>query len=179
MAKKKKSSSHYISNEDFLKEMIVWKELVNEAKQTDEPIPPVTSYIAECFLEIALNLSKKPNFVNYPFKEDMIGDAVENCLLYCSNFDPEKSQNPFSYFTQITYYAFLRRIQKEKKQKEVKYKYLRSMDTKGDLSQYLKQLGITEEEAEVYDTKEETAVKTTKKKKNLFEDIVDENSIDK
>jgi len=170
MSKKKKSSSHYISNEDFLKEMIIWKNSVLEALQTDEPIPPVTPYIAECFLEIALNLAKKPNFVNYPFKEDMIGDAVENCLLYCSNFDPQKSQNPFSYFTQITYYAFLRRIQKEKKQKEIKYKYLKSLDTRGDLSQYLKQLGISEDEAEVYEKviEETEDTKTTnKKKKNL------------
>jgi hypothetical protein len=167
MAKKRKSSTHYISNEDFLKEMISWKKAVQEAKDCDESTPPVTSYIAQCFLEIALNLAKKPNFVNYPFKEDMIGDAVENCLLYCGNFDPEKSQNPFSYFTQITYFAFLRRIQKEKKQKEIKYKYLKSLDTHGNLSQYLKQMGISEEEAEVYETLTTTEedTKTVKKKK--------------
>jgi len=174
MSKKKKSSSHYISNEDFLKEMIVWKSYVKEAKESGEPTPPVTAYIAQCFLEIAQNLAKKPNFVNYQFKEDMIGDAVENCLLYCDNFDPEKSQNPFSYFTQITYFAFLRRIQKEKKQNFIKYKYLQSMDVHGDLSDYLKQIGISEEEADHYNNLDKTVEpKTSKKKKKkteLFEE---------
>ena len=96
MSKKKKSSTHYVNNEDFLKDMIAWKATVKEAKESGDSQPPVTTYIATCFLEIAENLAKKPNFVNYPFKEDMIGDAVENCLLYCNNFDPAKSQNPFS-----------------------------------------------------------------------------------
>jgi len=174
MTKKKKSSSHYISNEDFLKEMIIWKGAVKEAKESGDPVPPVTSYIAQCFLEIAQNLAKKPNFVNYQFKDDMIGDAVENCLLYCDNFDPEKSQNPFSYFTQITYFAFLRRIQKEKKQTYIKYKYLQSMDVHGDLSDYLKQMGISEDEADNFNKLEEKtqpkASKKKKKKSDLFEE---------
>ena len=104
----------------------------------------------------------------------MIGDAVENCLLYCNNFDPAKSQNPFSYFTQITYFAFLRRIQKEKKQNYIKYKYLQSMDVHGDLSDYLKQMGITEEEAEHYtkidDVVDTKSTKKKKKKTELFEE---------
>jgi hypothetical protein len=174
MSKKKKTSSHYVNNEDFLKEMILWKATVKEAKESGDSTPPVTTYIATCFLEIAENLAKKPNFVNYPFKEDMIGDAVENCLLYCDNFDPAKSQNPFSYFTQITYFAFLRRIQKEKKQNYIKYKYLQSMDTHGDLSDYLKQMGISEDEVENYNKIDEVVdTKSTKKKKKkteLFEE---------
>jgi hypothetical protein len=132
-----------------------------------ESSPPVTPYIGQCFMEIAENLAKKPNFMNYPFKEDMIGDGIENCLMYCSNFDPDKSNNPFSYFTQIIYYAFLRRIQKEKKQTLIKYKYLKSLDTEGDLSEYLKFLGISEEE-EIYlkSLEEETPKKKIKKKAN-------------
>ena len=59
------------------------------------------------FLKIANHLSFKPNFVNYMFKEDMISDGIENCVQYVHNFDPEKSQNPFAYFTQIIHYAFL------------------------------------------------------------------------
>ena len=43
-------------------------------------------------------------------------------MTYFRNFDETKSKNPFAYFTQIIYYAFLRRIQKEKKQTYVKYK---------------------------------------------------------
>lgn len=169
---KKKLTTHYINNEKFFKEITDWKKTVKEAKESGDPKPPITSYIGECFLEIATNLAKKPNFVNYPFKDEMIGDAIENCLLYCENFDGAKSQNPFSYFTQITYFAFLRRIQKEKKQNYVKYKYLQTMDVDGNLSDYLKQMGITDEEAESYKRIEETESnkKKQKKKINIFED---------
>ena len=120
--------SHYINNKKFFDEMIEWKTKVNEAQAVGEPVPPVTPYIGQCFMEIAENLAKKPNLMNYPFKEDMIGDGIENCLMYCSNFDPDKSNNPFSYFTQIIYYAFLRRIQKEKKQQATKYKIIENLN---------------------------------------------------
>ena len=86
--------------------------------------PPIPNYIGDCFLKIATHLSFKPNFVNYMFKDDMICDGIENCVQYIHNFNPEKSQNPFAYFTQIIHYAFLRRIQKEKKQIEIKNKIL-------------------------------------------------------
>ena len=120
-----KTLKHYIDNKKFCKSMIEWKKLVREAEECDEKRPPITDYIAESFLKIAEHLSHRPNFINYPFREDMIGDGVENCLLYAHNFDPEKSTNPFSYFTQIIYYAFLRRIEKEKKQAFIKYKCLK------------------------------------------------------
>jgi hypothetical protein len=126
------------------------KESVDEAT-----LGGVGAYAA---LQHAKNLAKKPNFVNYPFKDDMIGDAVENCLMYCENFNPEKSQNPFSYFTQITYFAFLRRIQKEKKQNLIKFKKLKSLDTKGDLNEYFKMMGFTEDEVEYYDKLDEEKV---------------------
>ena len=100
------------------------KDKVIRAKEEEKPRPRVTNYIGECFLKIATHLSYKPNFVNYMFREDMICDGIENCLQYIDNFNPEKSQNPFAYFTQIIYYAFLRRIQKEKKQLEIKGKIL-------------------------------------------------------
>ena len=106
--------------------------------------PSFTINVDQC--PITIVSKKKPNFVNYQFKEDMIGDGIENCLQYCENFDPKKSNNPFSYFTQIIYYAFLRRIQKEKKQNYIKYKYLESLDIKGDFKDMLKALGITEDE---------------------------------
>jgi hypothetical protein len=171
---KKKNNNHYINNEDFLQRMVEWKKCVKEAKESGDPIPPVTTYIAQCFLEIAQNLAKKPNFVNYQFKEDMIGDAIENCLLYCDNFDPNKSENPFSYFTQITYFAFLRRIQKEKKQSYIKYKYLKSMDEDGDLREYLKQIGISEDEAEIYDNITLDSKKKKKKKKKKIDIFSDD-----
>lgn len=155
---KKKNTNHYINNDDFFKKLMEWKTQVNEARAVGDKPPPITHYIGECFLDIAKNLAKKPNFVNYPFKDDMIGDAVENCLMYCENFNPEKSENPFSYFTQITYFAFLRRIQKEKKQNLIKFKKLKSMDTKGDLSDYFKMMGFTEDEIEYYDKLDEEKI---------------------
>jgi hypothetical protein len=121
---KRNKSNDYIDNKEFFKSMIVWKDLVNEAESCDDPRPPVSDYIGECFMKIAEHLSYRPNFINYPYREEMVGDGIENCLMYAHNFNPEKSKNPFSYFTQIIYYAFLRRIEKEKKQNYIKYKLL-------------------------------------------------------
>jgi hypothetical protein len=131
MSKEKNTPSHYVDNKKFLKEMNSWKKIVIEAEESGEKRPPVTDYIGECFLKIAEHLSYRPNFINYQYREEMVGDGIENCLMYCHNFDPEKSSNPFSYFTQIIYYAFLRRIQKEKKQEYVKYRCFEIMDENG------------------------------------------------
>ncbi len=119
---------HYVNNKEFFVAMEEWKVLVNQASQQDDPRPPISEYIGDCFVKIAEHLSYRPNFVNYPFREEMIGDGIENCLMYAHNFNPEKSKNPFSYFTQIIYYAFLRRIEKEKKQNYIKYKLLENAD---------------------------------------------------
>lgn len=126
MAKRK--SDHYINNQEFFIAMKDWKILVDEADKTGQKHPPVTEYIAICFMKIAEHLSRKPNFMNYPYRDEMQSDGIENCLLYAYNFDPEKSTNPFSYFTQIIYYAFLRRIQKEKKQAYIKLKKIEDSD---------------------------------------------------
>ena len=123
MAKKQKGA-HYVNNAEFLEAMKEWKGKCKEAEELGDPQPPVSNYIGECFLKIANHLSYRPNFINYTYREEMISDGIENCLQYCSNFNPEKSKNPFAYFTQIIYYAFLRRIQKEKKQLEIKGKIL-------------------------------------------------------
>ena len=117
-----KKTNHYINNADFLKALIDYKELCDTAEKLNKPEPPIPNYIGECFLKIADHLSRKPNFVSYSFRDEMISDGIENCLMYFRNFDPTKSKNPFAYFTQIIYYAFLRRIMKEKKQLYVKYK---------------------------------------------------------
>ena len=101
------NAKHYVNNKEFLEAIIEWKEKVKEAESSDEDIPPVTDYIGECFLKIAQHLSYKPNFINYTFKEEMIGDGIENCLQYVNNFNPEKSKNPFSYFTQIIYLSLI------------------------------------------------------------------------
>ena len=120
----KKKSEHYVNNKELLEALIVHRNKVQYAKENDLPKPQITNYLGECFLKIATHLSYKPNFVNYMFREDMISDGIENCVQYIHNFNPERSQNPFAYFTQIIHYAFLRRIQKEKKQLEIKNKII-------------------------------------------------------
>ena len=121
---KRKRSEHYVNNKEFLAALIKYREDKEIAEIQGNPKPPIPRYIGECFLKIANHLSFKPNFVNYMFKEDMISDGIENCVQYIHNFNPEKSQNPFAYFTQIIHYAFIRRINKEKKQLEIKNKIL-------------------------------------------------------
>jgi hypothetical protein len=113
---------HYINNADFLLALTEYKTKVKEAKKQNLPDPAIPNYIGECFMKIAEGLSHKPNFINYSYRDEMISDGIENCLMYFANFDETKSKNPFAYFTQIIYFAFLRRIQKEKKQLYVKYK---------------------------------------------------------
>ena len=120
----KKTKPHYVNNKEFLQAMIEWNDRCKIAKEKGESNPPITNYIGECFLKIANHLSYRPNFINYTYREEMISDGIENCLQYVHNFNPEKSDNPFAYFTQIIYYAFLRRIQKEKKQSHVKHKMI-------------------------------------------------------
>jgi len=123
--KEKPKKPHYVDNKVFLAAMLEWKDLVNEADEEGERIPAIPEYIGECFYKIATHLSYRPNFINYTYREEMIGDGIENCIQYAKNFNPEKSTNPFAYFTQIIYYAFLRRITKEKKQSKIKDKLLK------------------------------------------------------
>lgn len=168
MKKNKPKDQHYVDNKQFFQHMLEWKHQVNEAEDSGDDKPPVTEYMGKVFMQIAENLAKKPNFMNYQFKDDMICDGIENCIMYASNFDPQKSSNPFSYFTQIIYYAFLRRIQKEKKQNYVKYKYLQSLDKQGDFSEILKALGISEDETVNFKKMEEES----KKKQNKIKKII-------
>ena len=134
------SSNHYIDNEVFYEEFVKWKKEVTKVVKAGGKEPPVTDYIGRCFLEIAERLSYRPNFINYPFRDEMVGDGVENCLMYASNFDPAKSKNPFSYFTQIIYYAFIRRIQKEKKQNYIKFKSIEAAEMMGKVPKWMKNL---------------------------------------
>jgi len=120
----KKKSEHYVNNKELLEALIVYRAKVAKAAEDGKPKPRITNYLGSCFLKIATHLSYKPNFVNYMFRDDMISDGIENCVQYIHNFDPEKSRNPFAYFTQIIHYAFLRRIQKEKKQLDIKNKII-------------------------------------------------------
>lgn len=137
MSNKREKREHYIDNLKFFQIMQEWKNAIREAEDTDDPKPRIPAYIGECFLKIAEQLSTKPNFAHYAYREEMICDAVENCVVYAANFDPDKSSNPFSYFTQITYYAFLRRIQREKKQAFIKYKLVRDRVGDGNMGKFV------------------------------------------
>ena len=119
-----KKKQHYVDNAEFLNQIIKYKRKLKEAEESGKAKPRVNNYIGGCFLKIATHLSYRPNFINYMYKDDMVCDGIENCIQYIDNFDPEKSRNPFAYFTQIVYYAFLRRIAKEKRQMDIKEKIL-------------------------------------------------------
>ncbi len=119
-----KKKQHYVNNQEFLAALIKYKDEVAIAEARGLPKPKVNNYIGSCFLKIATHLSYRPNFINYMYKDDMVCDGIENCIQYIDNFDPSKSKNPFAYFTQIVYYAFLRRIAKEKRQLDIKEKIL-------------------------------------------------------
>lgn len=124
MRTKKNKPAEYVNNEKFYLEMVRYKALVEQAKQKGLTKPPIPEYIGACILMIAQRLSNNKNFIGYSYKDEMISDGIENCILYLDNFDPDKTQNPFAYFTQIIWYAFIRRIQRERRQQYIKAKNL-------------------------------------------------------
>ena len=133
MAEKKikpQEKPHYVNNKEFSLAVVDYCESAEKArKQKSKNIPIVPDYIAECFLKIAEGLSHKSNFIRYTYREEMVMDAVENCLKAIKNYDIKTATrtgtpNAFAYFTQISWYAFLRRIEKEKKQQDIKLKYI-------------------------------------------------------
>ena len=129
MARSKRASIHYVNNKEFSQAVVDYVRVLNEAQSKEETLPVVPNYIASCFLKIAEGLSHKSNFIRYTYREEMVMDAVENCLRAIENYNVEAATrtgnpNAFAYFTQISWYAFLRRIAKEKKQQDVKLKYL-------------------------------------------------------
>ena len=129
-----RKKQHYVDNEKFLVVMTDYREKYLQAKDEEEELPIIPDYAGECFLKIAERLSHRPNFINYAFREEMVSDGIENCVMYAGNFNPEKSTNPFAYFTQIIYFAFLRRIEKEKKQLYIKYKTMEEYSSLEDHS---------------------------------------------
>ena len=188
--KKADDSNHYVNNKEFYQHMIGWKKDIKESESVGEKNPPVTDYIGECFLKIAEHLSYKPNFINYPYREEMIGDGIENCIMYAHNFDPEKSKNPFSYFTQIIYYAFLRRIQKEKKQSYIKYKAIEAADIYNEFPVWInnilgddenkvndvtmKYFNLSETDIEKFTPKKKQKKTTTKKKEKKLDKFLED-----
>jgi hypothetical protein len=119
-----KKSVHYVCNKDFFAAIVEYRKQVFAARESGEQVPKLPDYIGECLLKMATRYSFKPNFANYSYREEMISDAVENCILYFMNFDPQKSNNPFAYFTTVIDKAFIRRINKEKRQVEITEKLL-------------------------------------------------------
>ena len=180
-----KTSNHYVDNKRLYTEMIKYVNAYNAAKERGEVPPKASNYIGECIWLIANRLSTNRNFIGYSYREEMIGDAIENCLRYLHNFNPDKSNNPFAYFTQIMYYAFLRRIEKEKKQSYIKYKSMENSITMNtlvelapdDMSHFnavmmtmdMDKLAVLSEK---YDAKQ--TAKKTRKKKGLEKFIGDE-----
>jgi len=129
---KDKPKRHYVNNKELFAAMVVFKNDVDACKEAGKPLPRIPNYVGECIMKISTHLAYRPNFANYTYREDMISDGIENCLLYINNFDPAKSQNPFAYFTQIIYFAFIRRIQKEKKQLYAKYAAIGQVNLMGE-----------------------------------------------
>ena len=165
---KKTQKAHYVDNKRFLQAMIEHRDKCRIAEEKGKKKPDVSNYIGECFLKIANHLSYRPNFINYTFRDDMISDGIENCLQYLGNFNPEKSKNPFAYFTQIIYYAFIRRIQKEKKQVVIKQKLLRDSNFDDLTLQPFDDGAYTNQFTEFLrqnTTEEDTTVVTKKEKK--------------
>lgn len=129
-----KTQKHYVDNKKFYTALLHHKKEIEDARRNNKPEPPIPNYVGECLYKIATRLSLKPNFINYTYRDEMISDGLENCVNYLNNFDPEKSDNPFAYFTQIIYYAFLRRIEKEKKHLYIKQKTLENFYFEGLLA---------------------------------------------
>ena len=192
MAKKSKNV-HYVNNAEFSQAIVDYVKSVNEAKEVGNILPVVPDYIAICFLKIAENLSHKSNFIRYTYREEMVMDAVENCLKAVENYNINASTrtgkpNAFAYFTQIIWYAFLRRINKEKKQQEIKQKYMSQSGVEafimiGDdkdgqtvASHFVDVLKERIEKVKVYDTeiKEFTKKEKAKKKTRLADSNLEE-----
>jgi hypothetical protein len=164
-----KKPKQYVNNADFLQALVEYQDKVKISKSNNTPLPAIPNYIGECFMKIAEGLSHKPNFINYTYRDEMISDGIENCLMYFSNFDPTKSKNPFAYFTQIIYFAFLRRISKEKKQTYVKYKATEQMGILDEFEMMELEDGTTRQ-FELYDNISEfigNYEETKKKKKEV------------
>ena len=178
MARTKIKGAHYVDNKKFHEAMVAWKEKCKDAEEAGDELPRITDYIGSCFLKIANGLSYKPNFINYTYKQEMISDGIENCLQYIRNFNPEKSKNPFAYFTQIIYYAFIRRIQKEKKQTHVKHRMIEKQEfvpyvtMEGDKTSYSVggfDVNIMVPEEAVYKPKKKETEKTAKGLENFMD----------
>jgi hypothetical protein len=177
MVTEAKKKPHYINNRDFSLAVVDYVSLANKAKEENKTIPKVTNYIATCFIKIAEGLSHRPNFVRYTYREEMVMDGVENCLRAINNYKIETATrtgkpNAFSYFTQIVYFAFIRRITKEKKQQDIKMRYIERMGIEDFTSMGMDDSGAAETMAYVDTLRERISkVRHVDKKIKTFEKI--------
>lgn len=184
----KKKSIHYVNNKEFYQAMIAYKNKCNDAIESNKEQPKIPDYIGLCIYKIANKLSNHPSFMNYSYKDEMVSDGIETCIVNIRSFNPEKSTNPFAYFTQICWHAFVQRIQKEKKQQYVKYKSLETAIISND--QYVFQdsddrniggLGYNEAAIHVISSYEESLKKkkeADKAKKSILEKFIEKENDD-
>lgn len=167
MTSKAKQRPHYVDNKKFSLAVVEYVETVNAAREADSEIPKVTDYIATCFMKISEGLSHRPNFVRYTYREEMVMDAVENCLRAIGNYNIETATrtgrpNAFSYFTQICYFAFIRRITKEKKQQDIKFRFIERMGVEDFVAMGMDAEGAAETQAYVDTLRERISQVKTK-----------------
>lgn len=176
MESKPRKKVHYVNNKDLYAAMVDYKDRMNKAAAEGKRLPQVPNYVGTCFLMICNKLATKPNFANYSYREEMIADGIENCVAAAHSFDPAKSNNPFAYFTQIAWNAFIRRIQKEKKQSYVKHKNFEHMNIFGDLAEEVNtgEKIHNEYSEELIRNFEEKLVKNSKKTKVGIEKFIED-----
>lgn len=182
---KPKDRPHYVNNAQFSAAVVEYVTTVREAKANEEKLPIIPDYIAQCFLKIAEGLSHKSNFIRYTYREEMVMDAVENCLKAIENYNLEAATrsgkpNAFAYFTQISWYAFLRRIAKEKKQQDIKFKYMSQSGaeaflyddtTSGVSAHFIDTLRDKIDKIKEYDTEIKEFAKVEKKRKRSVQKV--------
>lgn len=154
----KKKKINYVDNKEFAKAIIAYRKECNKAKRNGQQIPPIPNYIGKCIYLIAENISHKPNFLNYSYRDEMIMDAVENCLKYFHNFNPKRVSkrtglpvSPFAYFTQIILFAFIRKIANENKQQYIKYKQLEQLNIMDEIGYEVSDDGNNLQSPELYE----------------------------
>lgn len=180
------AKNHYVNNGDLLRTIEQYKAACEIAKLEGNVKPKIPDYIGKCLMLIAENLSHKPNFLSYSFRDEMIADSIENCIMYFDNFDPNKSKNPFAYFTQIIYFAFIRRIQKEHKQLYVRYKSTEQIGVLDEYEQFeLDESSGQHKQFEMYDNisefiakYENTRLKKKKKSKKSLELLMEDDEVE-
>jgi hypothetical protein len=172
-------AKHYVNNKTLYEHMVKFKEKTELAKSQGRQLPQIPNYVGECFLLICNKLSTKPNFMGYSYRDEMIADAIENCVSAAHSFDPTKSTNPFAYFTQIAWNAFIRRISKEKKQSYIKHK---NFEMSGIINELMEENVMANKHNEYSDeiirSFEEKLVKNSKKNKVGIEKFTEEDPVE-